>query len=170
MLDCNVILHLSVFVFGPVFAVQFVNDLHCKKTDLLALRVHHSAMLKILSTSVFVPIVCARICRKVYFLRRTAVLILRPAIEFCPAGEAVKELFADPMLKAGVGLKPKPPPAGGFNAGMAGLAAGAADPPPKLNTLLLVADAPKPPVLPNWKPPCPVEAAVDPNVGAALAC
>lgn len=29
----------------------------------------------------------------VYFLRRTAVLIFRPAIACCPAGEAVKDLF-----------------------------------------------------------------------------
>lgn len=95
---------------------------------------------------------------------------MRPAIEFCPDGVGVK-LFPDPMLKAGVWPKPKPPP-GGFNAGIAGLAAGVAGAaaPPKANTLLLLPDAPNPPVLPNWNPPWPVEAAVVPNVGVGLAC
>lgn len=55
-------------------------------------------------------------------------------------------------------------------AGLAAGVAGAADPAPKANTLLLLPDAPNPPVLPNWYPPWPVEEAVDPNVGAGLAC
>lgn len=134
-------------------------------------------MLKILSTSVFVEkqAVHARgikIHSNFYFLRRTAVLILRPAIEFGADGVVVK-LFVDPMLNAGLWPKLKPPPEGAFTAGMAGVAAGvdgAADPAPKANTPVLFADAPKPLVLPNWNPPWPVEAAADPNVGAGLGC
>lgn len=38
-------------------------------------------------------------------------------------------------------------------AGLAAGVAGAADPAPKANTLLLLPDAPNPPVLPNWNPP-----------------
>lgn len=55
-------------------------------------------------------------------------------------------------------------------AGLAAGVAGAADPAPKANILLLLPDAPNPPVLPNWNPPWPVEEAVDPNVGAGFAC
>ncbi len=61
LLDCNVL--FCIFKswlgswFGPVFPIQFLNDLHSKTTNLLELWANHSAMFKILSTSVFVPIV-----------------------------------------------------------------------------------------------------------------
>lgn len=71
-----------------------------------------------------------------YFLRRTAVLILRPAMACCPAGEAVKD-FADPMLNAGGCEKLNPPPGApdwGARGGLAEGAGEAADPAPKVNT------------------------------------
>lgn len=86
-----------------------------------------------------------------YFLRRTAVLILRPAIACCPAGEAVKD-FAAPILNAGGCEKLNPPPGGpgwGAMEGLAGGAGEAADPAPKVNTppevLFVAPNAPAPP-------------------------
>ncbi len=64
LLDCNVL--FCIFKswlgswFGPVFPIQFLNYLQSKTTNLLALWANHSAMIKILSTSVFVPIVYAQ--------------------------------------------------------------------------------------------------------------
>lgn len=71
-----------------------------------------------------------------YFLRRTAVLILRPAIACCPAGEGLKD-FVDPILNAGGCAKLNPPPGVPDWGAMEGLAEGAGDaaaPAPKVNT------------------------------------
>lgn len=79
-----------------------------------------------------------------YFLRRTAVLILRPAIAGCPPEAAVND-FVDPILKVGVCPKLNPPPGApdwGATEGLAGGAGEAEDPAPKVNTpevLLVVA-------------------------------
>lgn len=88
---------------------------------------------------------------KGYFLRRTAVLILRPAIVDCTPGEAVKD-FVDPMLNVGVCAKLNPPPAApdwGAMEGLAGGADGAPDPAPNVNTPEELLVAPKALVPPN---------------------
>lgn len=86
-----------------------------------------------------------------YFLRRTAVLILRPAIVCCPAGEAVKDLV-DPILNVGGCEKLNAPPgapAWGAMEGLAGGAGDAADPAPKVNTPELLFEGPNPLAPPN---------------------
>lgn len=102
-----------------------------------------------------------------YFLRRTAVLILRPAIPCC-AGVAVELLF-DPMLK--VGVEPKPKPAAAAGAAGWGTAGGAGlDAPPNVNTFEAALLEPKAFAPPNWKPPLwPVVEFEAPNAGVVLA-
>lgn len=108
-----------------------------------------------------------------YLRRRTAVLILRP--ECCPGVATLKELLVDPILKVGVWLKEKPPLGAAGCAGFEGVGVAAAVPPgvaPNANTAGLLPAAPKALGAPNWKPPPGAEdeeAAVEPNVGAALA-
>lgn len=71
-----------------------------------------------------------------YFLRRTAVLILRPAIACCPEGDAVKD-FADPILNAAGCAKLNPPPDApdwGAMEVLAEEAGDAAAPAPNVNT------------------------------------
>lgn len=88
---------------------------------------------------------------ELYFLRRTAVLILRPAIACCPAGEAVKDLV-DPILNVGGCEKLNPPPGvpdWGAIEGLAGGAGEAADPAPKVKTPEALFVAPNPLAPPN---------------------
>lgn len=102
-----------------------------------------------------------------YFLRRTAVLILRPAIACCPAGEAGKDLD-DPILNTGGCAKLNPPP--GAPDWLAGGAGEAADPAPKVNTPEELFEAPNAPAPANWKPPPDAEFVDAPNTGVELAC
>lgn len=102
-----------------------------------------------------------------YFLRRTAVLILRPAIACCPAGEAWKDLV-DPILNTGGCAKLNPPP--GAPDWLAGGAGEAADPAPKVNTPEELFVAPNAPAPPNWKPPPDAEFVDAPNTGVEFAC
>lgn len=107
-----------------------------------------------------------------YFLRRTAVLILRPGIECCPAAAAVKVVLFDPILKVGGAAKLKPlPGALGWGA-MEGVAEGAGDPPgapPKANTPVLLLEVPNTLAPPNWKHPPDVVGADEPKAGVELA-